>query len=152
MWKRNFLFPTPIYKIIFAKILLVSGIVFSLLIFLFVFTLGVLKPKLTTLYSFLFYDKYKEDPVIYVRWALFYLPVFFSMIIFQEWLTIKFRNSHLVSFFIGFLGLMLSFVKFSPYFSRFNLSNQSFESILLPFLYILLFTYFIIKELSDGDF
>ncbi len=151
MWHRLFLFPKSMFNIVLSKILLTISLVFLQLILVFAFTVFIFKPKLSVYYSFLFYGKYLDTPFFYGQWFLFYLPAIIKVAFFQEWLTLKFRNSYLTSFFIGILGLFLSFIDYSPYSMYCTIHTYFLKEITVSIIYIVLFTYFIYKELQNAE-
>ncbi|GEM_PF-2722028 len=149
MWVKSLLLPLPILHIILAKmtIIVIFAIIVQLL--LFAFTFLFLKPYIVDRYAFLFTQDHPEPYSIYYNWFFYYLSGIFKLIIFHFWLSLKLQRSFLLAFFIGFIGLLLRFLWFSPYGFSFIIGKPRLEDIMLNVVYVLVFLYFTNREVKS---
>jgi hypothetical protein len=149
LWFKNLTLPIPFIQILIAKMIIVCAFVIIVQTLLFLFSLFVLKPQISNYYTYIFTEKYKEFWLDYLQWFGFYLVTLPKLIIFQFWLTLKLRKSYLTAFFIGFVGVILNFLTFSPYYFYFFYLGIEWTTIFFQIILSIVFFYFIIKEIKS---
>jgi hypothetical protein len=151
MWQRLLVVPIDKNKIIYSKLLVIYLFSMIIVFIYFDFILLVIKPLIVHRYNAIFTQKkYQEDSIIYFKWIGYYFLVFTKFIAFHFWLTLKCRETYLLSFSIGFIGLLLRFIFESPYGIYFEPSFTSSEfvkNIVGSFIYTCVFIYFSKKEI-----
>jgi hypothetical protein len=151
MWQRLLIVPIDRSKIIYSKLLVIYFFSMITLLFFFNLILLVLKPLVVHRYEAIFTQKkYQEDSFIYFKWIGYYFVVFTKFIAFHFWLTLKCREKYLLSFSIGFTGLLLRLISESPYGICFESSFTSPElvkNMIGSIIYTCFFIYFSMKEI-----
>lgn len=149
MWAKNLLYPISVNQILFAKIILILCFELLVLLVLLFFTILFLKPLVVNRNPFLFSTVYPEPHGVYYRWCFYYLLTVPKFAIFHFWLSLKLHRSFLLAFFIGFIGLLLHFLAFSPYNLFFRMLKPQWNDVILSLVYSLTFLYFIQKEVKS---